>query len=123
MRWTDQIKSAVGGRLHECTRLSANREKWRIIVRRVTTTLPHTMSHRDDYDYSGKSVTTKKTKKKVSAFSERKTGKDRWFKVIVNKAVVTTALLEELYLLRLPENAKVYGMGGECNLLNISERE
>ncbi|CAH2234139.1 jg23735 [Pararge aegeria aegeria] len=37
MRWTDQIKSSVGGPLHECTRLSANREKWRMIVRRVTT--------------------------------------------------------------------------------------
>ncbi|CAH2245851.1 jg8526, partial [Pararge aegeria aegeria] len=37
MRWTDQIKSPVGGPLHECTRLSANREKWRMFVRRVTT--------------------------------------------------------------------------------------
>ncbi|CAH2267261.1 jg14729 [Pararge aegeria aegeria] len=37
IRWTDQIKSSVGGPLHEFTRLSANREKWRMIVRQVTT--------------------------------------------------------------------------------------
>ncbi|CAH2266830.1 jg9445 [Pararge aegeria aegeria] len=36
MLWTDQIKSAVGGPLHECTRLSASREKWRMLVGRVT---------------------------------------------------------------------------------------
>lgn len=36
MRWTDQIKSAVGGNLHECTRMSTNRDKWRDIVRRAT---------------------------------------------------------------------------------------
>ncbi|CAH2242174.1 jg22887 [Pararge aegeria aegeria] len=30
MRWTDQMKSSVGGPLHECTRLSAYREKWRM---------------------------------------------------------------------------------------------
>ncbi|CAH2245356.1 jg4455 [Pararge aegeria aegeria] len=39
MRWTDQIKSAVGGPLHECTRLSASREKWRMLVGRVTSAL------------------------------------------------------------------------------------
>ncbi|CAH2233643.1 jg14387 [Pararge aegeria aegeria] len=39
MRWTDQIKSAVGGPLHECTRLSASREKWRMFVGRVTSAL------------------------------------------------------------------------------------
>ncbi|CAH2210998.1 jg14930 [Pararge aegeria aegeria] len=39
MRWTDQIKSAVGDPLHECTRLSAIREKWRMLVRRVTSAL------------------------------------------------------------------------------------
>lgn len=36
MRWTDQIKSAVGGPLHECTRMTANRRRWRDIVRRIT---------------------------------------------------------------------------------------
>lgn len=35
MRWTDQIKSAVGGPLHECTRITADREGWRRIVRRI----------------------------------------------------------------------------------------
>ncbi|CAH2244747.1 jg24429 [Pararge aegeria aegeria] len=39
IRWTDQIKSAVGGPLHECTRLSASREKWRMLVGRVTSAL------------------------------------------------------------------------------------
>lgn len=36
MRWTDQVKSAVGGHVHECTRLSTNRDKWRLLVRRIT---------------------------------------------------------------------------------------
>ncbi|CAH2244237.1 jg20181 [Pararge aegeria aegeria] len=35
MRWTDQIKSSVGGPLHECTTIC--KQKWRMIVRRVTT--------------------------------------------------------------------------------------
>ncbi|CAH2268569.1 jg20064 [Pararge aegeria aegeria] len=39
MRWTDQIKSAVGGPLHECDRLSASRKKWRMLVGRVTSAL------------------------------------------------------------------------------------
>ncbi|CAH2264640.1 jg6249 [Pararge aegeria aegeria] len=39
MRWTDHIKSAVGGPLHECTRLSASREKWWMLVGRMTSAL------------------------------------------------------------------------------------
>ncbi|CAH0694322.1 unnamed protein product [Spodoptera exigua] len=35
VRWTDQVKSAVGTRVSDCTRQSANRERWREIVRRV----------------------------------------------------------------------------------------
>ncbi|CAH0699120.1 unnamed protein product [Spodoptera exigua] len=35
MRWTDQLKSAVGTRVSDCTRQSANRERWREIVRRA----------------------------------------------------------------------------------------
>ncbi|CAH2234371.1 jg23673 [Pararge aegeria aegeria] len=38
IRWTDQIKS-VGGPLHECTRLSASRENWRMLVGPVTSAL------------------------------------------------------------------------------------
>ncbi|KAJ0174897.1 hypothetical protein K1T71_010005 [Dendrolimus kikuchii] len=47
MRWTDQIKSALNGPLHECTRKATVREEWRRIVKlattpvmRTTTTLP-----------------------------------------------------------------------------------
>ncbi|XP_072941848.1 carboxylic ester hydrolase-like [Epargyreus clarus] len=40
-RWTDQIKSAVGGPVHECSRLATNREKWRNVVRRVTSAPTH----------------------------------------------------------------------------------
>ncbi|CAH2230681.1 jg11986 [Pararge aegeria aegeria] len=39
MRWPDQIKSAVGGPLHEYTRLSASRETWRMLAGRVTSAL------------------------------------------------------------------------------------
>lgn len=35
MRWTDQVKSALGSRVSDCARQSANREKWREIVRRA----------------------------------------------------------------------------------------
>ncbi|CAH2246244.1 jg3703 [Pararge aegeria aegeria] len=38
-RLDGRIKSAVGGPLHECTRLSASREKWRMLVGRVTSAL------------------------------------------------------------------------------------
>lgn len=37
MLWTDQIRSAVGGPLHECARMTANRQKWREIVKKVVT--------------------------------------------------------------------------------------
>ncbi|KAJ0172525.1 hypothetical protein K1T71_011664 [Dendrolimus kikuchii] len=47
MRWTDQIKSALNGPLHECTRKATVRAEWRRIVKlattpvmRTTTTLP-----------------------------------------------------------------------------------
>uniref|UniRef100_A0A2H1W580 SFRICE_019159 n=1 Tax=Spodoptera frugiperda TaxID=7108 RepID=A0A2H1W580_SPOFR len=36
MRWTDQVKAMVGNPVHECTRLTTNRERWRDIVRRAT---------------------------------------------------------------------------------------
>lgn len=36
MRWTNQIKSAVGSPLYECTRIFTNRERWRDILRRYT---------------------------------------------------------------------------------------
>ena len=36
MRWTDQIKSAVGGQLHECTRMTTNRMKWRKFVAKIS---------------------------------------------------------------------------------------
>lgn len=36
MRWTDQVKSAVGSKLHECTRMATNRKKWRETVARIT---------------------------------------------------------------------------------------
>uniref|UniRef100_A0A2H1VVA2 SFRICE_031219 n=1 Tax=Spodoptera frugiperda TaxID=7108 RepID=A0A2H1VVA2_SPOFR len=36
MRWTDQVKAMVGDPVHECTRLTTNRERWRDIVRRAT---------------------------------------------------------------------------------------
>ena len=35
MRWTDQIKAAIGGPLHEYTRLSVSRDKWQKFVRRI----------------------------------------------------------------------------------------
>ncbi|XP_063829606.1 uncharacterized protein LOC135078934 [Ostrinia nubilalis] len=35
MRWTDKVKSTVGDGVCDCTRQSANRERWREIVRRV----------------------------------------------------------------------------------------
>uniref|UniRef100_A0A2H1W6A5 SFRICE_033100 n=1 Tax=Spodoptera frugiperda TaxID=7108 RepID=A0A2H1W6A5_SPOFR len=31
MRWTDQVKAMVGDPVHECTRLTTNRERWRDI--------------------------------------------------------------------------------------------
>ncbi|KAJ0184104.1 hypothetical protein K1T71_000527 [Dendrolimus kikuchii] len=47
MRWTDQVKTALNGPLHECTRKATVREIWRRIVKlattsvmRTTTTLP-----------------------------------------------------------------------------------
>ncbi|CAH2207750.1 jg600, partial [Pararge aegeria aegeria] len=33
------IQSAVGGPLHECTRLLTSREKWHMLVGRVTSAL------------------------------------------------------------------------------------
>lgn len=36
MRWTDQVKAMVGDPVHECTRQTTNRERWRDIVRRAT---------------------------------------------------------------------------------------
>lgn len=38
LRWTDQIRTAVDGPLHVCTRKAEIREEWRRIVRRVTAT-------------------------------------------------------------------------------------
>ena len=35
MRWTDQVKSAVGDRVTDCARQSANRERWREIVKKA----------------------------------------------------------------------------------------
>ncbi|PZC84789.1 hypothetical protein B5X24_HaOG203779 [Helicoverpa armigera] len=35
MRWTDQVKSAVGSCVSGCTRESANRERWREIVKKA----------------------------------------------------------------------------------------
>ncbi|KAJ0172524.1 hypothetical protein K1T71_011663 [Dendrolimus kikuchii] len=52
MRWTDQIKSALNGPLHECTRKATVREEWRRIV-------CHHPCH-EDHDHSAKSVTTEK---------------------------------------------------------------
>ncbi|KAJ8710368.1 hypothetical protein PYW07_009734 [Mythimna separata] len=37
MRWTDQIKVAIGGPLNECARMTASRQKWREVVRRTLT--------------------------------------------------------------------------------------
>ena len=31
-----QVKSAVGGKLHKCTRMATNRKKWRETVARIT---------------------------------------------------------------------------------------
>lgn len=36
MRWTDQMKSAVAGPLHECTKITTHRVRWWDIVRRDT---------------------------------------------------------------------------------------
>lgn len=35
MRWTDQVKSAIGGHVSDCSRKTANRERWREIVRKA----------------------------------------------------------------------------------------
>lgn len=35
MRWTDQVKAAVGAPVHECARLTTSRQRWRDVVRRV----------------------------------------------------------------------------------------
>lgn len=37
MRWTDQIKTALDGPLHECTRRATVRDEWRRIVKLATT--------------------------------------------------------------------------------------
>jgi len=41
-RWTDQVRAALDGPLHECTRKAAVREKWQRIVKRTTTPQPTT---------------------------------------------------------------------------------
>lgn len=63
--WTNQIKSAVGGLLHKCTRKSSNREKWPAIVKRVTSVHD---KHRNDHGRSVKSALKKKITKKWCQF-------------------------------------------------------
>jgi len=52
-QWTDQVRAALDGPLHECTRKAAIREEWQRIE-------AHHHLSTDDHDRSVKSVATKK---------------------------------------------------------------